>query len=312
MIHAHNMTLKIRDPDPGGHGPPFLELMNKINVSTVPDPQRPPGGYKITTTHSMIGEVENYRTHWWECERCRKVIKRSMNRPPQEADCIGRTGSRGPSCRDPNCGYHTHIRQCGGAFIKVREPDPKKPTRKKSPARKPGSRPALAPGQQRIDSVAAGAAGAAAAVAGAGAGATAGPSGRGAKRPASALAENRQGKPAPGAGASVPSGGPSGSRTSGASGSQQPTRSQQPTQPRPHHHPQQQPLERLWGQVRGTAGGSGGSGGGTDAAGGGSGAAGAPGSPGRPGSQQAGGSRRDPNFLPPSVGSFPSPKTHKP
>ncbi|GIL77806.1 hypothetical protein Vretifemale_7299 [Volvox reticuliferus] len=89
MIHAHNMTQRIRDPDPGGHGPPFLELMNKINRSTVPDPQRPPDGYKITTTHSMHGEVDNYRTHWWECERCKKVIKRAMNRPPQEADCVG-------------------------------------------------------------------------------------------------------------------------------------------------------------------------------------------------------------------------------
>lgn len=37
MIHAHNMTLRIRDPDPGGHGPPFVQLMEKINKSTVPD-----------------------------------------------------------------------------------------------------------------------------------------------------------------------------------------------------------------------------------------------------------------------------------
>lgn len=37
MIHAHNMTLRIRDPDPGGHGPPFVQLMEKINSSTVPD-----------------------------------------------------------------------------------------------------------------------------------------------------------------------------------------------------------------------------------------------------------------------------------
>lgn len=39
MIHAHNMTLRIRDPDPGGHGPPFVELMNNINNSSLPDPQ---------------------------------------------------------------------------------------------------------------------------------------------------------------------------------------------------------------------------------------------------------------------------------
>ncbi|PNH08239.1 hypothetical protein TSOC_005242 [Tetrabaena socialis] len=66
-----------------------MALMTKINESTIPDQERPPGGYKITTTHSMTGEVENYRTHWWECPRCKHVIKRAMNRPPQAADCIG-------------------------------------------------------------------------------------------------------------------------------------------------------------------------------------------------------------------------------
>ncbi|GLC61382.1 hypothetical protein PLESTB_001750100 [Pleodorina starrii] len=165
MIHAHNMTLRIPDPDPGGHGPPFVELMNRINTSTVPDHQRPPGGYRITTTHSMIGEVELYQTHWWECERCKKLIKRAMNRPPQEADCSGRTGARGAACRDPNCGYHTHLRGCGGAFIKIREPPPKpKASRKTSPTRKPQQQQQprqqqhkpplpLPRGQQRLDGI---------------------------------------------------------------------------------------------------------------------------------------------------------------
>ncbi|PNW81850.1 hypothetical protein CHLRE_06g263100v5 [Chlamydomonas reinhardtii] len=158
MIHAHNMTLKIYDPDPGGHGPPFKALMDKINKSTVPDPQRPPGGYNITTTHSMHGEVNNYRTHHWECDRCKKLIRRSMNRPPQEADCFGiRTrGPTGAACRDPNCAYHVHIRTCGGTFVKVKEPE-------KPPKHKPQKQSASA-------SASAGLAGAAGAAGGSGAG----------------------------------------------------------------------------------------------------------------------------------------------
>ncbi|GIL49975.1 hypothetical protein Vafri_6103, partial [Volvox africanus] len=127
----------------------------------------------------MHGEVDNYRTHWWECERCKKVIKRAMNRPPQEADCIGRTGSRGAACHDPNCGYHTHLRTCGGAYIKIREPDSKpkpnpdskpkpnpdskpkpKASRKTSPVNtqqslqhQPSHKPGVLPGQQRIDDI---------------------------------------------------------------------------------------------------------------------------------------------------------------
>lgn len=45
--------------------------------------QRPPGGYRITVYHSLHGEVDAYRTHWWKCDRCDNVIKRAMNRPPQ-------------------------------------------------------------------------------------------------------------------------------------------------------------------------------------------------------------------------------------
>ncbi len=38
--------------------------------------------------------------------------------------CRGRMG-KGQSCTDPYCHYHMHIKTCGGAFIKVRSPDPK-------------------------------------------------------------------------------------------------------------------------------------------------------------------------------------------
>ena len=42
-----------------------------------------------------------------------------MNRPPQEADCNGRGPSRGPSCTEAKCRFHTHKRTCGGAYDKV-------------------------------------------------------------------------------------------------------------------------------------------------------------------------------------------------
>ncbi len=35
--------------------------MHSINQSTVPDPQRPPGGYNIDTHHTMIDEVSTQR-----------------------------------------------------------------------------------------------------------------------------------------------------------------------------------------------------------------------------------------------------------
>jgi hypothetical protein len=31
--------------------------------------QRPPGGYNVTVYHTMIDEVNNYRTHVWQCDR---------------------------------------------------------------------------------------------------------------------------------------------------------------------------------------------------------------------------------------------------
>jgi hypothetical protein len=34
----------IRDDDPGGHGTAFKAVMARINASTAPDHQRPPGG----------------------------------------------------------------------------------------------------------------------------------------------------------------------------------------------------------------------------------------------------------------------------
>ncbi|KAL4428844.1 hypothetical protein ABPG77_005282 [Micractinium sp. CCAP 211/92] len=121
MIHATMMLQGIRDDDPGGHGTIFKSIMARINASTLPDHQRPPGGYNITTTHSMFAEVDFYRQHHWRCERCGNVIKRSMNRPPQEADC--RLHVKGRDCGDLACQYHLHTRHCGGQWVKIKEPE---------------------------------------------------------------------------------------------------------------------------------------------------------------------------------------------
>ncbi|KAK9917313.1 hypothetical protein WJX75_003043 [Coccomyxa subellipsoidea] len=118
-IHAYLFLNKIRDSD---HGPKFCKRMHEINSATFPDSQRPPGGYNITTRHSMIAEVQNYQTHHWECDRCGNLVRRAMNRPPQEADCRGRMG-KGSDCMDPKCAFHMHIRYCGGSYIKVAEPE---------------------------------------------------------------------------------------------------------------------------------------------------------------------------------------------
>ncbi len=80
-------------------------------------PQRPPGGYNITTTHSMHAEVDHYRVHWWECGSCGHTIKRSMNRPPQEADCV-RCG-RGD---DVKCGRLGGADRVTATFCSARSP----------------------------------------------------------------------------------------------------------------------------------------------------------------------------------------------
>lgn len=80
------------------------------------DCQRPPGGYNITVCHSMTDEVRSYQTHVWRCSKCDNEIRRAMNRRPQPADCRTRLGD---VCFDPYCTWHTHLRSCGGEYIKV-------------------------------------------------------------------------------------------------------------------------------------------------------------------------------------------------
>ncbi|PSC74929.1 sprT-like domain-containing Spartan [Micractinium conductrix] len=121
MVHAYMMLGGIKDDDPGGHGTIFQSVIARINTSTQPDHQRPSGGYNITITHNYIAEAEHYRRHWWRCDRCDRVVKRAMNRPPQEADC--RLHVRGRDCGDAACSYHMHVKHCGGTFVKIKEPE---------------------------------------------------------------------------------------------------------------------------------------------------------------------------------------------
>jgi hypothetical protein len=120
MIHALLFLTNKRDNSPDGHGDLFKAKATEINKSTILDIERPAEGYNITITHSMFAEVEHYRQHHWKCVKCGDVIKRAMNRKPQEADCLTRQGA---ACKDIKCRYHMHIKFCGGEYEKIREPD---------------------------------------------------------------------------------------------------------------------------------------------------------------------------------------------
>lgn len=74
------------------------------------------GGYNISVFHSFRDEVEMYRTHWWECIKCKNVVKRSMNRKPGPYDYW----------------FPRHQRTCGGDYIKIKEPEKKVSTKKES------------------------------------------------------------------------------------------------------------------------------------------------------------------------------------
>eukprot|EP00890_Picochlorum_soloecismus_P005868 jgi/Picsp_1/6282/NSC_03632-R1_zinc finger rad18 domain-containing protein c1orf124 homolog len=123
MIHAYMMVHKIQDNDPGGHGDVFKSWMKRINVSKVPDMHRPLRGYKISVFHTMYAEVDYYRQHHWKCSNCGDLVKRSINRKPQPADC--RWHTRDIDCKDLMCKWHMHAKYCGGEYIKVKEPEKK-------------------------------------------------------------------------------------------------------------------------------------------------------------------------------------------
>lgn len=114
MIHAYCFVLGIREGN-GGHGPNFKKIMHGINRIA---------GTNITVYHTFHDEVNLYKTHWWKCNGpCRNrapfygTVKRTANRKP------------GPS----DFWFAEHQRTCGGEFIKIKEPEPK---RKKAAANK--------------------------------------------------------------------------------------------------------------------------------------------------------------------------------
>lgn len=72
----------------------------------------------MTVYHSFHAEVDLFRQHWWKCETCSRIVKRSMNRPPQNADCPYRKPENDSLC---TCAHHAHVKNCGGQFKKVSE-----------------------------------------------------------------------------------------------------------------------------------------------------------------------------------------------
>nr|XP_023013790.1 sprT-like domain-containing protein Spartan [Leptinotarsa decemlineata] len=104
MIHAYLfVTHNNRDRD--GHGPEFHKHMYRINAES---------GTNITVYHNFFDEVRLYKQHWWRCNGpCQKwkpffgMVRRAMNRPP------------GPNDK----WWGKHSMDCGGSFIKVKEPE---------------------------------------------------------------------------------------------------------------------------------------------------------------------------------------------
>ncbi|XP_049285754.1 DNA-dependent metalloprotease SPRTN-like [Anopheles funestus] len=107
MIHAYCFVLGIREGN-GGHGPTFKKIMNGINKIA---------GTNITVYHTFHDEVDLYKTHWWKCNGpCQHkhpfygLVKRTTNRKPGTYDFW----------------WQEHKLTCGGEFIKIREPSPKR------------------------------------------------------------------------------------------------------------------------------------------------------------------------------------------
>uniref|UniRef100_A0A182QW02 Protein with SprT-like domain at the N terminus n=1 Tax=Anopheles farauti TaxID=69004 RepID=A0A182QW02_9DIPT len=107
MIHAYCFVLGIREGN-GGHGPTFKKIMNGINKIA---------GTNITVYHNFHDEVDLYKTHWWKCNGpCQHkhpfygLVKRTTNRKPGSYDFW----------------WQEHQMTCGGEFIKIKEPSPKR------------------------------------------------------------------------------------------------------------------------------------------------------------------------------------------
>lgn len=110
MIHAFLfITHNNRDHD--DHGPEFHKHMDRINSTA---------STSITVYHNFTDEVAFYRKHWWQCEKCKNIIKRAMNRKPGPYDFW----------------WSKHQQTCGGTYIKIKEPEEQKEKEKKSKKQK--------------------------------------------------------------------------------------------------------------------------------------------------------------------------------
>uniref|UniRef100_A0A1Q3F249 Protein with SprT-like domain at the N terminus n=1 Tax=Culex tarsalis TaxID=7177 RepID=A0A1Q3F249_CULTA len=128
MIHAYCFVLGIREGN-GGHGPHFKKIMNGINKIA---------GTNISVYHSFHDEVNLYKTHWWKCNGvCR-------NRPPHYGT-VKRSSNRKPGPYD--FWWAQHQQDCGGEFIKIKEPSPKR----KKAANKENDPVAEKGGKKRVD-----------------------------------------------------------------------------------------------------------------------------------------------------------------
>ncbi|ULT89242.1 hypothetical protein L3Y34_008014 [Caenorhabditis briggsae] len=132
MIHAF-LFVKERNRDRDGHGPHFQSHMHRINQA---------GGTNITIYHSFHDEVRLYKKHWWRCSGpCRDrrpffgYVKRTCNRTP------------GPNDR----WWSQHQQNCGGSFLKVKEPEGfgEKKSSKKDVG--PASKKSVTPPKNTID-----------------------------------------------------------------------------------------------------------------------------------------------------------------
>ncbi|KAF0983220.1 hypothetical protein FDP41_010285 [Naegleria fowleri] len=102
MIHAF-LFIESNVVDREGHGDNFKWWMNYINRVEANT------GIHITIYHSFHDEVDYYRQHHWKCTKCSMLVKRAMNRAPNKYDDW----------------FPDHEKKCGGAFIKIKEPEKK-------------------------------------------------------------------------------------------------------------------------------------------------------------------------------------------
>lgn len=112
MIHAYLMVTG-KESGRDGHGDAFLALMWQINEQT---------GLDISVYHGFHDEVDFYRVHIWRCSGpCQfrspyyGYVRRAMNRAPSSKDHW----------------WSQHCISCGGTFVKVSEPPPSKPEKRK-------------------------------------------------------------------------------------------------------------------------------------------------------------------------------------